>query len=126
MSYLAVKYLHVGCVVLSGLGFALRGFWMLRSSPLLQARLTGRLPHLLDSLLLGSALWLAWASGQYPLAQDWLSAKLGGLLVYIVCGALALKRCRHRNGRILFLFLAVLAYAYIVSVALTRQVLPWL
>ncbi len=126
MSYLAVKYLHVACVLLSGLGFTLRGIWMLRDSPRLQHRLTRRLPHLLDSLLLGSALWLAWTSGQYPWTQAWLGAKLGGLLVYIVCGALALGRCRRRGGRILFFGLALLAYAYIVNTALTRQVLPWL
>ena len=36
MSYLALKHLHVTCVVLSGLGFALRGWWMLTDSPLLQ------------------------------------------------------------------------------------------
>jgi len=125
MSYLAVKSLHVGCVVLSGLGFTVRGIWMLRASPLLQHPLTRRLPHLLDTLLLGSALWLAWASGQYPFVQAWLTAKLGSLLVYIVCGALALGRCRRRGGRSLFFGLALLAYAYIVSVALSRQVLPW-
>ena len=39
MSYLALKHLHVTCVVLSGLGFCLRGWWMLRESPLRQHRL---------------------------------------------------------------------------------------
>jgi uncharacterized membrane protein SirB2 len=125
MSYLLLKSLHVGCVIVSGLGFALRGFWMLRASPLLQHPLTRRLPHVVDSVLLGSALLLAWVSQQYPFAQDWLSAKLCGLLVYIVCGALALKRCKSRNGRLFFLVLAMLAYVYIVSVALHRSPLPW-
>ncbi len=125
MSYLALKHLHVTCVVLSGLGFCLRGWWMARQSPLLQHRLSRVLPHVIDSLLLGSALTMAWQSSQYPFAQGWLTAKLCGLLAYIVFGALALKRAKTRALRLRFFVLALLAYAYIVSVALTRNPLPW-
>lgn len=121
MSYLALKHLHVTCVVLSGLGFCLRGWWMARQSPLLQHRLSRVLPHIIDSLLLGSALTMAWLSGQYPFAQGWLTAKLCGLITYIVFGALALKRAKTRTLRLRFFALALLAYAYIVSVALTRN-----
>ena len=60
MSYLALKHLHVTCVVLSGLGFGLRGWWMITGSPLLQARLARVVPHVVDTLLLGSALVMAW------------------------------------------------------------------
>ena len=48
-----------------------------------------------------------------------------GLLAYIVCGTVALKRGRTMRQRTLFLAFAVLAYAYIVSVALTRSSSPW-
>ena len=121
MSYLALKHLHATCVVLSGLGFALRGWWMLNDSPLLKARLTRVVPHVVDTLLLGSALLMAWQSSQYPFAQGWLTAKFFGLLAYILCGTMALKRARTRGGRVVFLVLALLAYAYIVGVALTRN-----
>jgi len=121
MSYLALKHLHVACVVLSGLGFALRGWWMLNDSPLLRARLTRVVPHVVDTLLLGSALLMAWQSSQYPFAQGWLTAKFFGLLAYILCGTMALKRARTRGRRVVFLVLALLAYAYIVGVALTRN-----
>jgi len=126
MSYLAIKTLHVSCVVLSGLGFALRGGWMLLDSPRLQQRWVRTLPHLVDTLLLGSALMLAVLGRQYPFADAWLTAKLGGLLAYIVCGSIALKRGRSKAVRSVFFGLALLAYGYIVSVALTRQVLPWI
>jgi len=126
MSYQLLKYLHVSCVALSGMGFVLRGAWMLGNSPRLQHRWTRTLPHLIDSLLLGSALSLAWLSHQYPFVQGWLTAKFCGLLVYILCGSIALKRGRSRSIRACFLVLALLAYAYIVSVALTRQPLPWI
>jgi len=121
MSYVLLKHLHVTCVVLSGTGFLLRLFWMWRQSPCLQQRISRVLPHVVDSLLLLSALSLAWISDQYPFAMDWLTAKLVGLLLYIGCGTMALKRGRTAAIRLRFGGLAVLAYGYIVAVALTRQ-----
>lgn len=126
MIYVALKHLHVTCVVLSGLGFCLRGWWMLRESPALQQRLARVLPHIVDTLLLGSALSMAVLSGQYPFVQGWLTAKLGGLLAYILLGTMALKRGRSKAIRTRYLVLALLAYGYIVSVALSRNPLPWL
>lgn len=121
MTYLALKHIHVTCVVLSGLGFALRGGWMLSGSPLLQTPLARIAPHGVDTLLLGSALAMAWQSGQYPFAQAWLTAKFLGLVVYILCGTMALKRAKTLRSRAMFFGLALAAYAYIVSVALTRN-----
>ena len=121
MSYLILKHLHVSCVVLSGLGFFLRGCLMLAESAHLHGRLARRLPHLIDTVLLTSAITMAVISGQYPFAQGWLTAKLCGLLIYIVLGSLALKRGRTRAVRVICFVLALLAFAYIVAVALTRQ-----
>lgn len=126
MSYLAIKHLHVTCVVLSGLGFGLRGIWMMTGSPLLQARWVRVVPHMVDTALLGSAIALAVMSGQYPFVQGWLTAKVFGLLAYILFGAMALRRARTRRARVTFFALAVLTFAYIVSVALTRNPLPYM
>ena len=123
--YLALKHLHVTCVVLSGLGFVLRAYWMLIGSPRLHSRPARILPHVIDSTLLGSALTMAWLSGQYPFVQPWLTAKFFGLLAYIVLGAIALKRGRTPAIRARAFVAALLAYGYIVSVALTRQPLPF-
>ncbi len=121
MSYLLLKHLHVSCVILSGLGFFVRGVLMLKASPWLNSRLARTLPHVVDTLLLGSAITMAVMSGQYPFAQPWLTAKFFGLLAYIFLGSLALKRGRTRAQRAGFFVLALLAFAYIVAVALTRQ-----
>lgn len=126
MSYLVIKHLHITCVVLSGLGFCLRGWWMICESPMRQHRLTRIWPHFIDTTLLGSALTMAWMSGQYPFVLGWLTAKLFGLLAYIVFGAMALRRGRTRQIRVAYLALALLSYAYIVSVALTRNPLVFL
>lgn len=121
MIYPLLKYLHVGCVALSGTGFFVRGLWMINDSPLLKRRWVRIVPHIVDTVLLGSAITMVVMSAQYPFAKGWLTAKLIGLVVYIICGMMALKRGRTRILRILFFAAALLAFAYIVSVALTRS-----
>ena len=121
MTYLMLKYLHIGCVVLSGAGFFVRGLWMLGNSPRLQQRLVRVLPHIVDTILLASAIAMAIISAQYPFAVAWLTAKLVGLLIYIGCGTMALKRGRTPSQRAFFFVAALLAFAYIVAVALTRS-----
>ena len=56
MTYLVLKYLHVSCVVLSGFGFFLRGLWMLSESALFKQRWVRVVPHVVDTVLLGSAI----------------------------------------------------------------------
>jgi len=124
--YLALKHFHITCVVLSGAGFALRGWWSIRASVLLQAVLVRRLPHVIDSCLLGSAIALAWMSGQYPLVHGWLTAKVLGLLAYIGLGLLALKPARPRGVRLAAFAAALTVFSYIVSVARSKDPLGWL
>jgi len=71
--------------------------------------------------LLASAIALAIISSQYPLAQSWLTAKVIGLIAYIVCGAIALKRGKTKTVRAVFFVVALLIFAYIVLVALNRS-----
>ncbi|MER2515473.1 MAG: SirB2 family protein [Candidatus Accumulibacter phosphatis] len=123
MTYLTLKYLHVGCVVLSGSGFFVRGLWMLGKSPRLQQPLARVLPHIVDTVLLASAVAMAVISAQYPFAVGWLTAKLIGLLIYIGCGTMALKRGRSEGQRAFFFVAALLAFAYIVTVAVSRSAL---
>lgn len=124
MNYLLIKHLHITCAVVSGSFFVLRGVWMLRQSELLQRRWVRVVPHVVDTALLGSALTMVALSGQYPLVLPWLTAKVLALLVYIVLGTVALKRGRTRAVRSAALVGAILAFGYIVAVALSRQVVP--
>ena len=122
--YFLVKYVHVGSVVLSLAGFVARGGLMLAGSPLLQARFVRVAPHVVDTVLLASAAWLAWVLHQYPFVHGWLTAKVLGLIAYIVLGAVALRRGRSKAIRIGAFAGAVLAAAYIVAVALTKNPIP--
>ncbi len=124
--YFALKHLHLTAVALSFTLFALRAFWMLRESPQLQQRWVKIVPHIIDTVLLVSALSLAWMLQQYPFVDSWLTAKVLALLAYIGLGTVALKRGRTRKIRILALAGAVLSAAYIVSVALSHQPFPGL
>ena len=123
MDYLTIRHLHIACVVLSGSLFVLRGIWMLRNPAMLNRRWVKFLPHIIDTALLTSALSLAIISGQYPIAQNWLSAKLIGLLVYIVLGSIALKRGKTKLTRTAAFIGAMTVFIYIISVAVTRQAL---
>jgi uncharacterized membrane protein SirB2 len=118
--YAALKFLHVGAVVLSGLGFVIR-YRLSATRPRMTGALIRVAPHAVDTVLLASALSLAWVGGFNPLRVPWLEAKLGGLVVYILVGTIALKRGRTRRIRATAFAAALLAYAYIVSVALTKS-----
>ena len=119
--YLAVKYVHVISVVLSLTGFFLRGILMMRDSPLLGARWVRVLPHINDTVLLIAALTLAAMSDQYPFVVDWVTAKVFGIIAYIILGALALREASTRRLRIACWLASMAVFGWIVSVALTRQ-----
>lgn len=119
-----LKSVHVSCALLSATGFVTRSVWMLTESPWLHARIVRILPHIVDSLLLASAIALAMRIQQYPLVNSWLTAKVVALLLYIVLGSVALKRGRRRATRIGALLGALATLAYIFAVAITRQPLP--
>ena len=121
MIYLAVKHLHITFAAVSGSFFLLRGMWMLLDSPMLQQRWVRVVPHVVDTLLLTSALVLVFWSAQYPFVQTWLTAKVLALVAYIVLGTIALKRGKSKGVRSFALLAALATFAYIVAVAQTRQ-----
>jgi uncharacterized membrane protein SirB2 len=118
--YAALKLLHVGAVVLSGLGFVIR-YGLSVGRPLPAGALVRVAPHVVDTVLLASALSLAWVGGFNPLRVPWLEAKLAGLVLYILIGTIALKRGRTPRIRAAAFASASLVYAYIVTVALTKS-----
>jgi uncharacterized membrane protein SirB2 len=77
-------------------------------------------PHLIDTVLLASALWLAWQMGTEG-TRGWLWAKVIALCAYIAFGTIALKRGRTRRARIAAFAAALATFGYIVSVALTKS-----
>jgi uncharacterized membrane protein SirB2 len=121
MTYLLLKHFHMTCAAFSGALFLVRGAWMLAGSPWLQRRWVKTVPHVADSLLLASAIGLAAWSRQYPGQAPWLTAKIVALVAYIVLGAVALKYGRTKAVRTVALAGALLTFAYIVAVAVTKN-----
>lgn len=121
--YGLIKAVHVGSVLVSFSLFFVRGLWMMHAPARLSLRWVRVMPHIVDTLLLGSALTLAVLSRQYPFVQPWLTAKVVALLAYILIGMFALRRGPSRATRIAAWCVALGVFAYIVGVALTRD--PW-
>ena len=110
----------MGAVALTASLFVLRVAWMCRSPARLSRRWVRIVPHLIDTVLLASGVWLAWQIGGAGV-RGWLPAKLVGLVAYIVLGTVALKRGRTRGIRIGAAIAALLTFAYIVLVAVGKS-----
>lgn len=121
MSYAALKIIHVISVIFSYLLFMLRGIWMMQNSSILQRRWVKILPHVIDTVLLASAVTLVTMIQQYPGMSSWLSTKIGGLLLYIILGMIALRFGKSRKIKIISWITAQIVFFYIVLVALTKN-----
>lgn len=121
-----LKLVHQSAVTLSIAGFTLRGAATLAGAGWTRSRPARTLPHLVDSVLLLSALALAFTVGFTPANSPWLLAKLLALPVYIGLGVVAL-RPQTPPGLRLGAYLAALGVlAYIVSVAISKNPLGFL
>lgn len=116
-----LKSIHLTTVALTLTGFLLRGAWMMSGSANLKRPLVRILPHVNDTVLLVSAVSTGMVIGQYPFVDAWLTAKLTGAVVYIVLGAIALTYGRTRRQRIIAFAGALIAFTYIVLVAVCRS-----
>ena len=123
--YLTLKMLHMTCALLSIAGFTLRGILKLQGSALIEKKFFRIAPHIVDSVLLLSAIALSVIIGQYPLTAGWLTAKVIGLLLYIFLGLVTLRFAKTQSIRLLAFVLAIAVFAYIATVARTHNPFPF-
>jgi len=121
LDYAALKALHQSAVALSFAGFFARGIGVLLGAAWVRGRPARTLPHLIDTVLLASALALAWMLRLTPGNAPWLVAKIAGLLAYIALGMLALRPGRPLALRGLAWLAALATFGWIVSVALSKD-----
>ena len=121
MSYAVLKLIHVGCVIVSYALFSLRGFWLMQDSQNLRQRWVKILPHIVDTILLTSAIILAMTIQQNPLDNSWLTAKVAGLILYIGLGMIAIRFGKTRRTKIMAWIAAQCVFIYIILVALTKN-----
>ncbi|HJP50647.1 MAG TPA: SirB2 family protein, partial [Pseudomonadales bacterium] len=120
-TYLAALYTHIICAVLSIAFFSIRGIWMITDNDLLQHKIVKIAPHCIDFILLLAAIALSILISQYPAVHTWLTVKVVALVIYILLGTIALKRGKTKQQRIVCFSLALVTFAFIVSVAYYRH-----
>lgn len=124
MSIYVFKFIHISCAIITISGFLARSWLKFTSPAILQQTWIKIAPHVVDALLLASAIVLVVLTRQYPFVAPWVTAKLIALCIYIGFGLLTLRFART-NKQILAGFIgACLSFSYIIAVALTRNAWP--
>ena len=115
-----LKQLQIALAMLSISGFLLRWGWRMAGSAMAHNRWVKTLPHVVDTLFLLTGILLALGVSQYLFSHAWLTAKIGGLVLYIVVGAVAMRTAPRAPVSIPAFAAAVLIFGWIVSVAWLR------
>lgn len=127
MQYQIAHGAHVFFVTVSVILFIYRGTLMLDGSDRLRTPLLKVLPHVVDTLLLASALWTVWTLHLSLLHTAWLHSKILGLLIYIALGVVALRPGpRGLAVRGTAFVAALVTVGWIVSVAVSHDPLGFL
>ena len=121
IDYSLLKSVHVTAVAASLSLLVLRAIWRLRAPRRRAAGGVRGVPPGVDTVLLASAIGLALMLENYPGTHGWLTAKVAGLVVYVVLGSIALKRGRTPGARGVAFVAALAVFGYIVSVAITKS-----
>jgi uncharacterized membrane protein SirB2 len=115
--YQTLKALHIGCVLGSGGLFLLRYVLTALKLNWRKSLALRVMPHIVDSILLISAVLLCIAIQQYPIVNAWLTVKVVALLAYIGVGMMALKPSNSLATRRITFIVAATLFIFIVSVA---------
>jgi uncharacterized membrane protein SirB2 len=118
--YMALKNVHLLLALMSVSLLFIRFGMMLSNSLLLEHKVLKISPHVVDTLLIISAVVLMLSINQYPFATSWLTEKFIALIAYI---ALTFMALRGRTIAIRWLcFLGALGWlGLMVRVALSKQ-----
>jgi uncharacterized membrane protein SirB2 len=122
--YNLLKLGHIACVVISGSLFIYRyaRLSLQPDRPLPKALKV--LPHVNDTVLLSCAIGMLILIGLNPFSTPWLLAKIVALLVYIVLGAICMRSSPGSRRQTVSFVAAISVFAYILSVGLSKQVIP--
>ncbi len=119
--YMMAKHLHLTAVGLSILFFVFRFIWSQFDATALNKKWVKILPHIIDTVLLASAIWLCVILSQYPFVNAWLTFKVIGVVLYIVFGLFALKKAKTKLSKWGFFVAALLVLMATAMVAVTKQ-----
>jgi uncharacterized membrane protein SirB2 len=124
--YTIVKHTHMTLMLISVTLLIIRVLATTANAQWVQRKWLKIAPHIIDTLLLVSAIVLMVIIQQYPIIDGWLTAKIIALCAYIVLGTLALKGQKNVITRLAFLLLALSTIGYMIAVAVTKNPTPWI
>ena len=113
--------IHAACALLSISGFVGRGVLIACDSPMLGRKWIKIVPHVVDAVLLATAVAMAVGLAINPLETPWLMAKIVALLVYIGLGFVVMRLAKTKPVRMAAWVAAIVVFAYIVTVAVTKN-----
>ena len=116
-----VLAIHLATVMLSLFGFVLRGVLRFRGSDLINRKWLKIAPHIVDTVLIASAITLLLQASLNPLSTPWLLAKIVALIIYIGLGLIAFRFASSRSVAVWSWGMAVLVFCYILAVAVTKN-----
>lgn len=122
MQYLIVKHSHMFFVAITILLFNIRFFllWKNPAKPL--AGVWKALPHLNDTMLLFTGLWLMKITHFTPFNAPWLAIKIILLLAYIAVGTV-MMRSKPRSSKFYVTYL--LAMACVLTIVCMARLKPY-
>jgi len=126
MNYLLLKQIHMSLALISVAGFMMRWSWRMMRSPLAELRAVRIIPHVVDTLFLATAVLLSILAEDGALSPAWFSAKIAGLVLYILLGMIAMHSAPSPKRSLPAFVAAVLLFAWIATVARTKSPLGFL
>ena len=124
MQYLFVKYSHQIFVTITILVFNIRFFLLWRHPDKPLAGIWKALPHLNDTMLLFTGLWLMKITHFSPFNAPWLGSKILLLLVYIGLG-MVMMRARPRSPKFYTVYVLSMACVGCIVYLAKTKTLPF-
>ena len=124
MQYLFVKYSHQIFVTITILVFNIRFFLLWRHPDKPLAGVWKALPHLNDTMLLFTGLWLMKITHFSPFNAPWLGSKILLLLVYIGLG-MVMMRSRPRSPKFYAIYVLSMACVGCIVYLAKTKTLPF-
>ncbi|MEP4891628.1 MAG: SirB2 family protein [Aliiglaciecola sp.] len=121
--YMMAKHLHLTAVALSIILFILRFVWLQRNSTLLHKKWVKIVPHIVDTILLVSAITLCFIVPFNPIQHPWLWQKIILVIAYIGLGFYVLKSANSTLKQWGGFSLAIACLALAANLAVSKQAL---
>jgi uncharacterized membrane protein SirB2 len=121
MNVILLKYVHIVAVAASFALLFVRGLWVMRSYPSPQESWVRVLPHVVDAVLVGSAVAMLLATQKLGWPGAWMTLKLTYIALYAALALVVLRLSKGIVLKILTWLAAMLVFLFVTTVAVLRH-----